>query len=165
MAEKIIMVAGAGQNVGKTTLCCELIKQLSPMHQLTALKLASHRHELTRLQKIILQKESLLIAEEKDADSDKDSSRFLRAGASQSLFVQSSDDGLPDLANWINQNIEGWLVIESGILAEYLQPHLAVFVGNEKHWKQTRWTFEFEKTNFDGNVFFPSVEYLLAKLK
>lgn len=165
MAEKIIMVAGAGQNVGKTTLCCELIKVLTPLHHLTAIKLASHRHELSPRQKILFQEDSLIIADETDTRSGKDSARFLNAGAKQALFVQSTDEQLPVLVSWININIDGWLVIESGILGDYLHPHLAIFVADENHSKQPHWNFEFEWTSYDGNQFLPSVENLLTKLK
>lgn len=155
--KNLILIAGAGRNVGKTTLCCRLIAKLSQIDQVTAVKVSPHRHVLTDKQKVLFESEGLIISEETDDDSSKDSSRYLRAGATQSLFVLVHDDRIEILANWLKENIKGWMVCESGYLGNVVVPQRAIFVDSEGSDKTPNWDFPFMTTVFRNDQFVPNV--------
>lgn len=92
MTNDFFLISGSGRNVGKTTLGCLIIEELSTKREVTALKISKHVHLLTEKQKVIFEKPGLLIAEELDLVSNKDSSRYLQSGASLSLFIQAQEE-------------------------------------------------------------------------
>lgn len=163
--EQMILIAGAGQNVGKTTLACEMIKHLSEIKQVTAIKISGHRHLLTNLQKVIYKVEGLVISEELDTHSQKDSSRFLQNGASISLFIQVDDNGIEEAANWIKLNIDGQIICESGILGKVVKPGKAFFVEKMNSAKNPFWSFPHDLVQFDGEQFIPKLENILKEIK
>ena len=151
--KKMILVAGSGRNVGKTTLACRLIRNLSEHFDVTAIKISSHLHRLTHQQKIIYQVEGVTVSEELDQLSSKDSARFLRAGAIRSLFIQVDGQHFAILADWLNQHLTGWVVCESAILGKYIVPHTAIFVEGDHLQKEPGWNFPFIKTRMIDDCF------------
>lgn len=161
---QLILIAGTGQNVGKTTLACRLIQQLAKNGMVNAMKVAGHRHQLTSLQPVIYRGEGLVISIETNHASAKDSSRYLRAGAHRSYFVLCNESGIDELTHWINENLQGWLVCESGIVGRTMIPDFAFFVKGEEPKKQAPWRFDYQTVRYINEEFFPSAETLL-KLK
>lgn len=162
----LILIAGAGRNVGKTTLSCLIIGQLKALHQLTAVKVSSHHHKITEKQKVIYELEGLTISEEQDRQSTKDSSRYLRAGAKRSLFVRVNDEKMPELVTWLKKHIDGIMVCESGTLGQFVRPAKAIFVNSKNPVKHPEWDFDFETTIFDKKLFKPGLDELFkGKLK
>ncbi|MFA9391479.1 MAG: hypothetical protein ACERKD_16840 [Prolixibacteraceae bacterium] len=162
---KVILIAGAGQNVGKTTLACQIIQILSATESVTAIKVAGHKHTLTNLQKIILQREGLIITEEQDLNSQKDSSLFLQYGARKSYFIQVEDEKIEELVVWINDHLYGYIVCESGILGKSIRPDKAFYVDRLNSAKRPTWRFEYVTVFYDGEHFMPEVVSLLSDLK
>jgi hypothetical protein len=162
MTNDYFLISGSGRNVGKTTLACLIIETLSTKGEVTAVKISKHVHFLTEKQRVIVNKPGLLIAEELDHDSNKDSSRYLQAGACRSLFIQAQEDQYLLLANWLEENIEGTVVCETGFLGNFLTPAKAFFVEGEEKTKEIHWNFPFSRTTFDGKGFHPSVQELLT---
>ncbi|MDA3930832.1 MAG: hypothetical protein PF541_17930 [Prolixibacteraceae bacterium] len=160
----MILVAGAGRNVGKTTLCCRVIEILSKKEIVTAIKVSSHHHQISIKQKIIFEEKGLTISREEDLYSSKDSSRFLQSGATTSLFVQVTDASLPLLLKWIIENIQGRIVCESGTLGGYIQPQKAIFVDCVNPVKLPKWEFPFETTLFENEQFRPDIGILLKEI-
>ncbi len=144
-----ILIAGTGRNVGKTTLACRLIKQLAATGKVTAVKIAPHFHELTKRQIVIHQEEGLTIVHETDEATDKDTSRYLRAGAWPAIYVQAVNKKLPALIGWMEKKLDTNfpVIIESGGLGKYIHPGKAYFVEGKSTEKQPKWNFEYECIN------------------
>jgi hypothetical protein len=159
----LILISGAGRNVGKTTLGCVIIESLSAKEEVAAVKISKHLHPLTEKQRVIIQKPGLVITEELDRGSNKDSSRFLCAGALRSLFVLVDEDHFPELAIWIKQNLSGSVVCETGYLGNFITPDIAFYIENESKEKQISWNFPYFIVRFDGENFEPSIAELLTK--
>ena len=89
--ERIILLSGNGQNVGKTTFACQLIKHLKNLNQkVYALKITPHFHTETPSH-CIFKDDRFILSLEKDINTGKDSSRFLEAGADESFVLQVKD--------------------------------------------------------------------------
>lgn len=89
----ILLVAGSGQNAGKTTFICQLLeanKMLNPI----AIKVSPHVHAPTPGLRVLVEEENYQVFEETDSTSHKDSSRYLGAGASRSFHIKANDDQL-----------------------------------------------------------------------
>lgn len=103
----------------------------------------------------------LIIADELDRKTSKDSSRYLQAGASRSLFVLATDDQFPFLANWLRSNLTGIVICETGYLGNFIFPSKAFFVEGNPSEKEINWKFPFQRTTFDGNEFHPQISELI----
>lgn len=164
MTNDFFLISGSGRNVGKTTLACKIIETLSLEGEVTAVKISKHIHQLSVKQKVIFELPGLLIAEELDRESSKDSSRYLQSGAKRSFFIQANDDQFPTLAVWLKKNLEATVVCETGFLGNFLTPSKAFFVEGAEKKKEINWKFPFQRTTFDGKEFLPSVqEFLIVK--
>lgn len=163
MTNDFFLISGSGRNVGKTTLACKIIELLSLEGEVTAVKISKHVHLLSEKQKVIFELPGLLIAEERDTKSSKDSSRYLQAGANSSLFIQATEECYSDLANWMKENLKKTVVCETGYLGNFLIPKKAFYVGSKSGEKEIHWEFPFCTTFFDGKEFNPSVHELLKR--
>jgi hypothetical protein len=129
----LLLVSGSGRNSGKTTLACEIIKNLSKTMVVYALKISPHFHQLNKKQELLVQKKGFSIFRETDEGSTKDSSRMLKAGAKESLYLQCEDAEVPRAFRSVMQFIPAGspIVCESGSLAKSFRPGLHLLVGNE----------------------------------
>lgn len=154
-----LLIAGCGRNVGKTSAGCDLVKELSLKTPVYVVKISSHFHVLTDSLNVLTSEDKLMIAEETDAFSGKDSSRYLAAGATRVWYVQAHEESLPALVKWLTENIssEQPVIIESGGLGRHIHPGAAALVCNGKHDKKTDWSFEFYRIeeNEPSNVHLP----------
>ena len=157
----LILISGAGRNVGKTTLCCLIIEKLKVQNQITAVKVTSHYHKLTEKQKVIYKIDGLTISEEIDETSSKDSARFLRSGAKKSLIVQVNDEKIPELLTWLQENITGMIICESGIVGQFVTPLKAIFVDCDSPVKVSKWDFQFSITKLVNQEFKPNLNVIL----
>jgi hypothetical protein len=124
----IILIAGAGRNVGKTTFACKIIESLSDKHDVTAVKVSSHLHALEHGTKILFQSQSYALSKE-ESISKKDSSRMLEAGAKNVYYLQSQQENLKDAFEILKPHIQvGPVIIESGGLHQIIKPALFFFV-------------------------------------
>jgi len=117
----IIVVGGHARNVGKTSVVSGLISAF-PQYSWTAIKISSHRHqELERVEGIF---------EEKDSAGDSDTSRFLAAGASRSLWVRIGEDNAESILERLIPLVQagGFVIIESNYILKFLNPDLYVLV-------------------------------------
>ena len=129
----LLMIAGTGRKVGKTTFACRIIENIAKNYPVIGIKISPHMHHQDEGQKIIAQSDNYLIIEETSPHTNKDSSRMLRYGASKVYYLQTADrhieepfkkilDIIPD-----NQPV----ICESGALLNYAKPGL-FFVVNRK---------------------------------
>lgn len=126
----MLLLAGAGQNVGKTSFAVEAIRHLKRLgHVVYALKITPHFHA-SDPPHLIVQTSNYQIALEKDASAKKDSSRMLEAGADEVFFVQTnSDQALPFAFDFVRRmaNKEVLWVCESGGLRTFVDPGLFLY--------------------------------------
>ena len=124
----LILIAGAGRNTGKTSLACDIIKQLSKKQEIIAVKVSPHHHMIDAANPLLVDKQGLTIAEELNINN-KDSSRMKQAGAAHSLYVQTMDEKIPELMQWLKTKWpKGLFICESGGMIHHLKPGLFFFL-------------------------------------
>lgn len=127
-----MIVSGNGRNTGKTSFICEVIKNISQTHSITAIKVSPHHHD-KGTHEPFLEGTGYAIWEEQLRDGIKDSSRMLHSGARKVFYVESTDAHLSDaLVHLLPLIPPGEAVIcESGGLRKLVEPSLLVLL-NEK---------------------------------
>jgi molybdopterin-guanine dinucleotide biosynthesis protein A len=124
----LLLIAGAGRNVGKTLFACRIIKQLSKKMRVTAVKISPHFHESAQEQKIISEGEGFRIIEE-TLTNNKDSSRMKQAGAETVYFVESTRESIYKAFDNLKRILPaGPVVCEAGGVHEIVSPGLFIFV-------------------------------------
>ena len=83
----LLLIAGNGRNVGKTTLACKIIARFAGETEVTGLKITPHFHPVNE-DDVVIQTNNFLIINETQISS-KDSSLMLQAGAKQVFFVMA----------------------------------------------------------------------------
>jgi len=146
----IILIAGAGRNVGKTTLACKIIEHLSKKHDVTGLKISPHIHESDYAIDPLIKSENFIISKEQN-NTEKDSSKILKAGAENVYYVQTKQDYLEDaflkLLPFVSQ---GPVVCESGGLHTLIKPGLFIFVHKGKEIPENKRSYlEFNPLSVD----------------
>lgn len=132
--ERIILLSGNGQNVGKTTFACQLIQHLKSLNQkVYALKITPHFHTEAPPY-CIFKDERFILSLEKDTNTGKDSSRYLEAGVDESFILQVKDEFLEEAIQYtfsmISEDVK--VVIESGAFRRLYQPALFLFLMKDK---------------------------------
>jgi hypothetical protein len=88
----LLLVTGSGRNVGKTTFICSVIAG-NPLQKMAAIKITPHFHDPGEGLIPIVENNNFRIFEETNIHSDKDTSRYLQAGARKSYYIQTNDWG------------------------------------------------------------------------
>lgn len=133
--QNILIVSGSGRNSGKTTFICRLINHYSLKHKIVAIKISPHFHDEISENPVIVKSSGFIIEKEINPDKSKDSSRMLKAGASEVYYIQTNDEYIKEAVDYI-LNLTGKkvpVVCESGGLAIYIKPGLHVFMKNENY--------------------------------
>lgn len=126
----VLLIAGDGRNVGKTTLGCRIVSRISGEMKVVAVKVSPHFHPLTDSLEVLYHYESIVIGRETNRTSGKDSSRYLNAGAAEVYYVQCKDDGLNILATWMKDNFAPSIpvICETGGLGTVIEPSYSIFM-------------------------------------
>ncbi len=126
----MLLLAGSGQNVGKTSFAVDTISYLKSLGYIVyGLKITPHFHNLSPSH-LIVQTDGYQVSLEKNRNSDKDSSRMLKAGANEVFFVQiKNDKALLEAFNFVYQlaNEKVLWVCESGGLRSFVEPGLFLY--------------------------------------
>lgn len=132
MAE-LLLIAGSGRNSGKTTMACAIIGNVSRYQPTIGIKITPHFHEDSLSGKILVNRRELVIQEETQIDSGKDSSRMLQAGAEKVYFVMAKDEQLIKAMEAIQTLNTDHLpvVCESGGLIHFFKPGLFLMMSAE----------------------------------
>jgi hypothetical protein len=131
----ILLVAGTGRNVGKTSFICEVIRKVSDQQKVVAVKISPHAHKKSYGEDLLKSNNNFIISEETDLDSKKDSSRMLRAGAHQVFYIQALDYDLSIVFEELNKLIpdDSAIICESGGLRFIIEPGLFIVCkGNQQ---------------------------------
>lgn len=125
----LLLVSGSGRNVGKTTFICDVIAK-SRLKKMAAIKITPHFHDASKGLIPIVENSNFRIYEETDHTSDNDTSRYLRAGAKKSYFIQTTDAFLKESLKLASVLLDPDLpfLVESTELRHLLVPELFVFI-------------------------------------
>jgi molybdopterin-guanine dinucleotide biosynthesis protein len=116
----IIGIGGGHSGAGKTTIACEILKNVKGWGAIKFTK-TSFYSSITDDQEVLSAK-------------GKDTGRLLEAGAEKVLWVQSSGDEMAETASMAVQmlsNLPG-IVVEGNSMIEVLTPDVVVFVGGSR---------------------------------
>ena len=129
---RLVIVAGTGRKVGKTTVACRIIKSFSKSN-ITAVKISSHFHEPQEHLKLIHRNSGYVIWEELSSLGNKDSSLMLAAGATRSFYIQAEKDAsVPAFEKLIDLlPYSGPVVCESPSLAKGVMPGALIIVSGD----------------------------------
>ena len=117
----LLLIAGNGRNVGKTTLACQIISYFVKTTEVIGLKISPHQHTFNQ-SNVIFKNDKIVILEEKQINS-KDSSLMLRAGAKKVFFVMVKPEHLNENMNHLIKILTSELIVcESGGLREHINP-------------------------------------------
>lgn len=129
---RLVIVAGTGRKVGKTTVACRIIESFSKSN-ITAVKISSHFHKPQEHLKLISRNSDYIIWEELSSNENKDSSRMLAAGATRSFYIQAEKDAsVPAFEKLIDLlPYSGPIVCESPSLAKGVMPGALIIVSGD----------------------------------
>ncbi len=132
----LFLVGGTGRFVGKTTFAELLIEHFSKDFTIIAVKISNikpgdqavhgwHGDALT---------ERFLIEEEASSGNQKDTQRFLAAGAKRAFFIRAFEEALPEAVTAFFEQVSPntLLVCESNTLRNYYDPGAMVMVTDEE---------------------------------
>ncbi len=123
----LLLIAGNGRNVGKTTLACRIITHLSNAEIVTGIKISPHIHSYSE-DELVEKNANFIILEEKETKS-KDSSRMLKAGANQVFYIMAKQEHLNEAFSYLIPNLQERIIVcESGGLHNFIKPGLFLFV-------------------------------------
>lgn len=125
----LLLVAGSESNVGKTTFICNVISS-QRLRKFGAIKISTHFNDSTQGLVPILETSEFRIFEETSRESGKDTSRYLKAGAVKSYYIQSNDSCLKEAFNLTSVLLDPDMpfLVESTRLRQILKPELFVFI-------------------------------------
>ena len=161
--DTILLIAGGGRNVGKTTLACQLI-EAEKEKDVYAVKITPHFHSTTPGLIEVAKNDNWVIFEETNANTSKDTSRYLKSGAKKSYLIQVVDSGLETAFNQLLEKLPKLnpIVIESAALKKIINPGLSLFVSSEQiknNLNNKNSNIERDLTfTFDGKNFHPTIQ-------
>jgi hypothetical protein len=116
-----IVVGGHARKVGKTSIVAGLIAAFSH-RPWTAVKISSHRHANSS------DSGEFEIFQETDPWGDSDSSRYLAAGASTSIWVQAEEESYDAAIQQLLPIVRSspFLIVESNRILNFIEPDLCL---------------------------------------
>lgn len=128
----MILIAGDGRNVGKTSFAMQIIRKLSQKADVIGIKTTSHKHVLTEGLEMLVHTGDYMVALEK-GEHRKDSAIFRQAGAAEVFVIMAEQQFLRKAFSHISAHIHGKIcVAESGGLAEIVHPGIFFFIRNQE---------------------------------
>lgn len=133
--ENILLIAGCGQNIGKTTLACQVIQNLKGQKPI-GVKITPHFHTPTPGLIELAGEKNWKLYVETNPDTNKDTSRFLLNGAHKSYLIQTQPEALAnavgELEKWLPKNQP--VIAESAALIEIIDPGFFIVVLPNDEW-------------------------------
>jgi hypothetical protein len=124
-----IVVGGHSRNVGKTSVAAGLIKSL-PEFSWTAIKISTHCHPGIFPHGKRQPENVCDIYEEEGTEGDSDTARFLKAGASRSLWIRVRRNSMEAARSKLLPILRASsaVIIESNSILRLIQPELYIIV-------------------------------------
>ncbi len=130
-----VLVGGTGRNIGKTTLAEMLINHLSNFGTVVGVKISNIKPDGLEFHGTheVKNGESFFIGEETSSSGNKDSMRFLKAGAKKAFFIQTGDVFVKEAFQEMIQQLEGneIVVCESNSLRSVMKPAIFFVIKGE----------------------------------
>jgi hypothetical protein len=128
-----LIIVGTDRNAGKTTLASRIIERYSQELKIIAVKISPHFHPIEPNEHVIARMDQYVIVKEELAEGGKDSSRFLRAGASEVYYLQVWDQDLHSAFSELTKicGTDKSMVIESGWIRNIIVPGLFIIVNKK----------------------------------
>ena len=129
----LIVIGGHSRSVGKTSVVAGLIAALPEFHW-TAVKITQFGHGICSVNgescDCAVDEHTIAISEERDRSGESDSSRFLVAGAIQSLWVRTKQGRLAEAMPSLRRALDHAdnVIIESNSVIRFLRPDLYLSV-------------------------------------
>jgi hypothetical protein len=130
----LLLIAGNGRNIGKSTFACAVIEKFSNETSVFGLKVTTIYPEEDAFH--TKKKEQLLqpfdIFEESITNSTKDTARMLKAGANRAFYIRSFDENIEQAMQVFFEIIpkESVIICESGSLRKVVKPGLFLYLEN-----------------------------------
>lgn len=141
----LLLVGGASRNLGKTELVCRILKKFESKQPLVGLKIKTLRSGEEKYHgKDPFIREAggqIRIVEESNRESDEDTGRMLRAGASRVFRIRCQEDALGDaFQRWLDlfPGEKPTVICESNSLRRVLLPGLFIMLApwsEDVEWK------------------------------
>jgi len=129
-APYMLMITGSGRGCGKTWLGCEIIR-LAADRNIVSLKVSPHFHSLTDGLTELFADEFMVFAIE-NHHNEKDTGRYLAAGAQTSYYLQlkagHEAEAWPIIEPWLKNKL---VLCESGGLHTVVKPAVLLYVEAE----------------------------------
>jgi molybdopterin-guanine dinucleotide biosynthesis protein len=129
----VVVVGGHTRNIGKTGVVCGVIAALREMRW-TAVKITQFGHGVCSANgepcDCATTEHTIAVSEERNAESGKDTARYLQAGAVRSVWVRTQQGELHEAMPRVRRVIAdaGNAVVESNSVLRFLRPDVALFV-------------------------------------
>jgi hypothetical protein len=163
--KNLLVVGGAGRNVGKTEFVCRLIEHISQKVDVYALKVSTifpdeqiyhgdHAADLS----------DNALVEETRRNIDKDTSRMLRAGGRKVFYLRSDDAAIATGFTAFLQRIpeRSLIICESNSLAFIVKPAVHIVITSRHSPIKSRAALLIERADLviesDGQSGFPEIE-------
>lgn len=163
--KRLLIVGGAGRNVGKTEFVCRLIQKFSAQSEIYGLKVSSIFPDEELYHGTHDKDEPVHhLFEEKRRDISKDTSRMLRAGAQKVYYLRSDDSGISanfdHFCTLVPEN--ALIVCESNSLNQVVTPGLFIMVKSLNGKIKPRAVKQLDKADLivvsDGQFGFPELD-------
>jgi len=132
-----VLVGGTGRNIGKTTLSELLINHLSNFGPVVGIKISNIKPEGLKFHGTHKAKSdaNFFIWEETSTSGNKDSMRFLKAGAKKAFFIQTGDEFIQEAFQRMIQQLEGSeiVVCESNSLRNVMIPAMFFMIKGKRN--------------------------------
>ena len=128
-----VVIGGHSRSVGKTSVVAGLIAALPELNW-TAVKITQYGHGICSADGAACDcatgDHSWAISEERNRSGESDTSRFLVAGAAQSLWVRTEQGRLAEAMPTLRRRLEGApnVIIESNSILKFMRPDLYLTV-------------------------------------
>lgn len=129
----LIIIGGSSRNVGKTSLCLDLISRYAPDLEITGLKISAIKpydaiHHGTHDR--MLNGRNFRIFEEQHTGSNKDTARMLKAGAKRAFYIEALEEHMPEAFAGFREIYEttGPIISESRSLRNLAIPSLFILI-------------------------------------
>jgi len=126
---EVLMISGAGRNVGKTILGCNIFDIYKDKRGISIIKIASHKHQQDNSM-ILLKEDINYCIWKENSVREKDSGKYFSIGAKNVFYIEALDDYqfeaflfVKDLIN--NDNL---IICETGRLAINIKAGVMLFV-------------------------------------
>ena len=127
----VINICGSRRNVGKTFLGESIISTFSNDIDIVAIKISKFKHKNHQNDCLkMIHRTSYYTIWQEMAFSNKDSGRYLKAGAKLSFYIESDDTHLLESFLYVkNYYCKSCLIIcESASITKYIHPAISIFI-------------------------------------